>query len=137
MGNTVHCDIVSAESAIFSGAVEMLIAEGSLGELGITPGHTALLTDLKPGPIRLILEGGEEQLFFLSGGFVEVQPKTITVLADTALRAADLDEAAAVAAQEAAEKTLSDQHADFDYSSARAQLAEAVAQLRTLRKLRR
>ena len=93
MAMTVHCDIVSAEAEIFSGLVEMVIAHGNLGDLGIAPGHAPLITDLKPGPIRLIKQGGEAEVFYISGGFLEVQPNMVKVLADTVQRAADIDEA--------------------------------------------
>jgi F-type H+-transporting ATPase subunit epsilon len=136
MAKTVHCDIVSAEHEIFSGAVEMVIATGTMGELGIMPGHTPLLTGIKPGPVLLRLEGGEEQTFFASGGMLEVQPNMITILADTAVRADDLDEAAAEMAKEKAEKELSDKASDFDFTKAQANLTEAAAQLRTIRKIR-
>ena len=95
MAMTVHCDIVSAEGEIFSGLVEMVIAHGNLGDLGIAPGHAPLLTDLKPGPIRLIKQGGQAEVYYISGGFLEVQPNVVKVLADTVQRAADIDEAAA------------------------------------------
>ena len=137
MAMTVHCDIVSAEEAIFSGLVEMLVAHGSLGDLGVAHGHAPLLTELKPGPVRVTLQGGEEQIFYVSGGFLEVQPGTVTVLADTAVRAGDMDEAAAVEAQKAAEAALANQAGDFDYGRAAAQLAEAAAQLRTIQALRK
>jgi F-type H+-transporting ATPase subunit epsilon len=136
MANTVQCDIVSAEQEIFSGAVEMVIATGDLGELGIMPGHTPLLTGIKPGAVVLKLEGGEEQTYYASGGYLEVQPGIVTILADTALRADDLDEAQAQLAQEAAEKEMADKAADFDFSAAQANLTEAAAQLRTIRKIR-
>ncbi len=129
----VHCDIVSAEDDIFSGAVEMVVAAGSEGDLGIGPGHTPLITSLHPGPIRVVKAGGEEEIYYVSGGFLEVQPNSITVLADTALRAGDMNEAAAEKAKQQAEKALADQKGDFDYSRAAVQLAEAAAQLRTLR----
>ncbi len=137
MAMTMHCDIVSAEREIFSGRVTMVIATGTLGELGIMPGHAPLLTGIVPGPVRLQMDSGEEQVFFASGGFLEVQPGVVTVLADTALRADDLDEAEAAAAKEQAERALSDQAADFDFSVAAAQLAEAGARLRTLAELRK
>jgi F-type H+-transporting ATPase subunit epsilon len=137
MAMTVHCDIVSAEEAIFSGLVELVVAHGSLGDLGIAPGHAQLLTELKPGPVRVVVQGGEEQIYYVSGGFLEVQPGTITVLADTAVRAGDVDEAAAIEAQKAAEAALSAQHGEFDYGRAAAQLAEAAAQLRTIQALRK
>ena len=137
MAMTMHCDIVSAEKSIFSGLVEMVVAAGSLGDLGIAPGHAPLLTALIPGPVKLILQNGEEEVFYVSGGFLEVQRGIVTLLSDTALRADDLDEAAAQQAVEDAEKAIANQGAEFDYSTAAAQLAEAAAQLRTLRKIKR
>ncbi|MDA1073256.1 MAG: F0F1 ATP synthase subunit epsilon [Proteobacteria bacterium] len=134
---TIHCDIVSAEHEIFSGAVTMISLVGSIGELGILPGHAPLLTGIRPGPVHLTLENGEDEVFFASGGFLEVQPGIITILADTAARAEDLDEAAAVEAREAAERALADQAAGTDFSLAAAQLAEALAQSRTLEELRK
>ena len=131
----IQCEIVSAEEAIFSGEIDMLVAVGSLGDLGISQGHAALLTDLKPGPIRL-LNGEEEDIFYISGGFIEAQPDVVTVLADTALRADDLDEAAAQEAQSQAEQELSDNAAELDYTRAAAELAAAAAQLRTIRQIR-
>ena len=136
MSFTMHCDIVSAERSIFSGLVEMVIATGSLGDLGIAPGHAPLLTALIPGPVRLIMEGGEEEVFYVSGGFLEVQRGVVTLLTDTALRADDVDEAAAVKAMEDAERAMADQSAELDYGAAAAQLAEAAAQLRALRQLK-
>ena len=137
MAMTVHCDIVSAEEEIFSGLVEMVVAHGAGGDVGIMPGHTPLLTQLKPGPVRVVVQGGEEQVYYVSGGFLEVQPSTVTVLADTALRAADLDEAAALEAQKAAEAALSSQAGELDYARAQTQLAESIAQLRTIQALRK
>ena len=137
MAMTVHCDIVSAEKALFSGLVEMVIAHGSLGDLGICPGHAPLLTELKPGPVRVLTQSGEEQIYYVSGGFLEVQPNTVTVLADTAVRAHDVDEAAALEAQKAAQTSLENQQGEFDYGRAAAQLAEAAAQLRTIQALRK
>ena len=134
---TVHCDIVSAEGEIFSGLVEMVIANGSLGDLGIALGHAPLITELKPGPIRLIKLGGESEVFYISGGYLEVQPNMVKVLADTVQRAADLDEASAQEAVKAAEKALNEKGADFDYGSAAARLAEAAAQLRTVQQIRK
>jgi F-type H+-transporting ATPase subunit epsilon len=134
---TVHCDIVSAEENIFSGLVEMVVAAGEMGDLGIIRGHAPLLTALKPGPIRIIKQGGEEEVIYVSGGYLEVQPNNISVLADTALRAADLDEAAALEAQKHAQQALENQSADFDYSRAMSQLAEAAAQLRTIQQIRK
>ena len=133
MAITVHCDIVSAEEEIYSGLVEMVIAHGNLGDLGIAPGHAPLITDLKPGPIRIVKQGGDEEVFYISGGFLEVQPSMVKVLADTVLRAADMDEASAQAAVLTAEKALSEKGAEFDYASASNRLAEAVAQLRTVK----
>ncbi|MBO9483487.1 MULTISPECIES: F0F1 ATP synthase subunit epsilon [Gammaproteobacteria] len=137
MASTVDCDIVSAEQEIFKGQVEMLIATGSMGDLGITPGHTPLLTELRPGPIRLITQSGEEEVFYVSGGFLEVQPNQVKILADTALRADDMNEAAAEEAKRQAEKALEHQSGEFDYSRAATQLAEAAAQLRTLQAVRK
>lgn len=136
MAITVHCDIVSAEAEMFSGLVEMVVAHGNLGDLGIAPGHAPLITDLKPGPIRVIKQGGEQEVFYISGGFLEVQPNMVKVLADTAIRAADLDEAAAQQSLQEAEKALHAKGAEFDYGSAAARLAEAAAQLRTVRQMR-
>ena len=136
MASTVLCSIVSAEEEIFSGQVEMVVASGTVGELGILPGHAPLLTGVKPGPVRLILEGGEEEVFFASGGYLEVQPTSITLLADTALRADDLDEAAAMDAQKKAEQELSDQKADLDFARVASDLQEQVARLRTIQKIR-
>ena len=137
MAMTIHCDIVSAEEEIFSGLVEMVIATGDLGDLGVGHGHAPLLTGLKPGPVRLITQSGEEQVYYVSGGYLEVQPSAVTVLADTALRADDVDEAAAIEAQKQAEQDLLNKGADFDYSRAATQLAEAAAQLRVLKSIRK
>ena len=137
MAMTVQCNIVSAEREIFSGLVEMVIATGTLGELGINYGHAPLLTSLKPGPIRVIKQGGAEEVYYVSGGFLEVQPYHISVLADTALRADDVDEAAALKAQELAQQELTNKSGEFDYSRAAIQLAEASAQLRTLQAIRK
>ena len=137
MAMTVHCDIVSAEGEIFSGLVEMVIAHGALGDLGIALGHAPLITNLKPGPIRLVKQGGEEEVYYISGGFLEVQPNMVKVLADTVQRAADLDEAQAQAALKAAEAALHERGAEFDYGSAAARLAEAAAQLRTVQQIRK
>ena len=136
MASTVHCSIVSAEKEIFNGLVEMVVASGTIGELGIFPGHTPLISGVKPGPVRLRLEGGEEEVFFASGGYIEVQPTAITILADTAVRADDIDEAAAVDAQKKAEKELADNKSSIDFSRISAELAEQAAMLRTIRKHR-
>lgn len=137
MAMTVHLDIVSAEKAIFSGLTEMVIASGEMGEIGVAPGHAPLLTSLQPGIVRVIKQGGEEEVFYVSGGMLEVQPQCVTVLADTAERASDLDEAAALEAKKAAEQAISDQAADFEYSKAAAELAQAAAQVRAIRELRK
>ncbi len=136
MASTVHCSIVSAEKEIFNGMVERVVATGTIGELGIYPGHTPLLTGVQPGPVRLVLEGGEEEIFFASGGFLEVQPTYITILADTALRADDIDEAAAKAAEAKAEQELGDQRGEVDFARVASDLQEQAAMLRTVRKLR-
>ena len=136
MATTVHCSIVSAEQEIFSGLIEMIVATGSLGELGIKPGHAPLLSGIKPGPVRLILEGGEEEVFFASGGYIEVQPTAVTILADTAIRADNIDEAAAAEAEKKAQAELNDNRADVDFARVSADLQEQAAMLRTARKLR-
>ena len=137
MNSTVQCNIVSADESLFSGSVTMVIATGSLGEMGITPGHAPLLSDLNPGPVRLLKGGGEEEIYYLSGGYIEVQPTSVSILADKAVRADDIDEAAASEALKLAEQTISNQSSEIDYSKAAAQLAEATAQLRTVDKLRK
>lgn len=136
MAMTVHVDIVSAEGEIFSGMAEMVYAHGVMGELGIAPRHTPLVTRLKPGEVR-VENRGEMQHFYVSGGILEVQPHVVTVLADTAIRAHDLDEAAAEEAKRRAEEALAGQQADFEYAKAQAELAEAVAQLRAIERLRK
>ena len=134
---TVSCDIVSAEEQIFTGDISMLVAAGTEGDLGITHGHAPLLTSLQPGPIRLLKEDGEEDVYYISGGYLEVKPSKVIVLADTALREGDMDEAAALKAKEEVEKNMSKGGDDFDYDSAALQLAEATAQLRTLRAIKK
>ena len=136
MATSVDCDIVSAEESIFEGKVEFISLTGTLGELGIYPGHTPLLSEVKPGPVRLRMESGEEDIFYVSGGFLEVQPHKVILMADTALRAADLNEAAAEEASRQAEQAMADRSSEFEYSRAAGQLAEAAAQLRTLRQIR-
>jgi F-type H+-transporting ATPase subunit epsilon len=133
---TLHVDIVSAEDEIFSGTATMVFAPAVMGEVGIAPRHTPLLTRLKPGEVRVQTQGGEEQSFFVSGGMLEIQPHVVTILADTAIRAHDLDEAQALEAKERAEKMLADKSADVDYAKAQAELAESMAQLSAIRKLR-
>ena len=137
MAMTVHCDIVSAENEIFSGLVEMVVATGSLGDLGVTYGHAPLLTGLEPGPVRVKKQNGEEEVFYVSGGYLEVQPNHVSILADTALRAGDMDEAAAEAAKKQAAAKLLNNSGEMDYSRAAIQLAEASAQLRALQAVRR
>ncbi len=136
MSMTLHIDIVSAEAEIFSGTVTMVYAPAEMGEVGIAPRHAPLLTRLKPGEVRVQTQEGEELSFFVSGGMLEVQPHVVTVLADTAIRAADLDEAQALEARERAEKMLADKSADIDYAKAQAELAQSMAQLASIRKLR-
>jgi F-type H+-transporting ATPase subunit epsilon len=137
MAMTLHVDIVSAEKELFSGIAEMVTAPGELGELGILPRHSQLLTRLKPGQVRVRLQGGEEQLFYVSGGMLEVQPHLVTILSDTAERARDLDEAAAQTAKQRAEQIIADHRSEFEYARAKAELAEAIAQLQTIEKMRR
>lgn len=137
MAKTMQCNVVSAEESIFEGSVSMLIAAGTEGDLGITPGHTPLITGLQPGPVRVILESGEEEIFFVTGGFLEVIPSAVTVLSDTASRAHDLDEAAALEAQERVRKEMAEQSAEFDYGRAQMELAEAAGRLRVLQQLKR
>ncbi|MCS2607787.1 F0F1 ATP synthase subunit epsilon [Halomonas dongshanensis] len=137
MANSFTCNIVSAEASIFSGSVEQIIASGQMGDLGILPGHAPLLTELQPGPIRVIHDGGKEENFFVSGGFMEVQPDVVTILADAASRAGDLDEAAAEEARQQALKAFNEKSSELDYTRAAAELAEAVAQLRTIQQLRK
>ncbi|MBI4695102.1 MAG: F0F1 ATP synthase subunit epsilon [Gammaproteobacteria bacterium] len=135
--HTIHVDIVSAEREIFSGDAEAVFAPAILGEVGILPGHAAMLTRLGPGEVRVTLPGGEHQAFFVSGGMLEVQPKVVTVLSDTAVRAHDLDEAAVLKAKQAAEETLKDRSGKVDLAKAQAELAELAAQLQTIQRLRR
>ena len=134
---TIQLDIVSAVAPIFSGLVQHLVVTGKGGELGIYPGHTALLTAIKPGQLFAVLANGDEEVFYLSGGMLEVQPNQLTILADNAMRAHDIDEAAALAAKERAEKILGDQQEDVKYAGAATELAEAAAQLRALEAMRK
>ena len=137
MAYTIHVDIVSAEREIFSGQAEMVFAPAIMGEIGIAPHHTPLLTQLAPGEVRLKLPGGEEEAFYVSGGMLEVQPHVVTVLSDTAMRAEDLDEAAVVRAKEEAERQLHDRAAQIDYATALAEHAELAAQLSAIQRLRK
>ncbi len=134
---TVHLDVVSAEEKIFSGRVETLQVTGSEGELGIHPGHAPLITALKPGMVRLVKQHGHEEVIYIAGGVLEVQPGQVTVLADTAVRADDLDEQAALDAKRRAEEHIANPGTDLNYAEAAAELAEAIAQLRLIQKLRK
>lgn len=134
---TMHLDIVSAEQEIFSGTVEMVFAPAVMGEVGVTPRHAPLITRLKPGEVIARLPGGGEESFYVSGGILEIQPHVVTVLSDTGVRAADLDEAAAMEAQANAERALQDSEAVIDQARARAELAQAAAQLQAIRRLRK
>jgi len=134
---TVHVDIVSAEAEIFSGTATMVHASGEMGDLGILPRHAPLLTKLKPGEVRVERSDGEEEFYYVSGGMLEIQPHCITVLADTAIRAKDLDEAAAKQAKEQAEQALRDKQGEIDLAQAERELAEAMAQLQAIQKLRK
>jgi len=134
---TIRCDIVSAEAEIFHGQAKMVIATGEAGELGIAPRHAPLITRLKPGQVRVLAENGEEQFFYVSGGILEVQPQVVTVLADTAIRARDLDEAAARKAKENAERLLANRADAVEIAQAQAELMQAVAQLRAIEQLRK
>jgi F-type H+-transporting ATPase subunit epsilon len=136
MATTVQLNVVSAETSIFSGQVESIQVTGSEGELGIYPGHTPLLTTLLPGKVRLV-QNGEEDNIYINGGVLEIQPGTVTVLADTAIRAEDLDEQAALDAKKRAEEHIANPGADFNYAEAAVELAEAIAQLRLIQKLRK
>jgi F-type H+-transporting ATPase subunit epsilon len=136
MANTIRCDIVSAEEEIFHGEAQMVVATGEEGELGIAPRHAALITRLKPGQVRVMLENGEELFFYVSGGILEVQPSVVTVLADTALRAKDLDEASARKAKDEAERMLANRTDALEVAQAQVQLSQAMAQLQALERLR-
>jgi F-type H+-transporting ATPase subunit epsilon len=135
--STIRCDIVSAEAEIFHGDVQMVVATGEIGELGIAPRHAPLITRLKPGYVRVTLVGGEQQEFYISGGILEVQPQVVSVLADTAIRAADLDEAKAKAAKDEAERILAGRGEAQDLAEAQQALMQATAQLQALERLRK
>jgi F-type H+-transporting ATPase subunit epsilon len=138
MAMTVHVDVVSAEESIFTGLAEFVVLPGEAGELGILPGHMPLMTRIKPGAVRLkVPQQEQEELIFVAGGILEVQPGQVTVLADTAIRGKDLDEAKALDAKRKAEEAMADKSAELDYARAQAELAEAVAQLAAIQKLRR
>ena len=137
MAKTLHVDIVSAEQSIFSGEAEMVVAPGEAGELGILPEHAALLTRIKPGTVRIKIPGQDrEEIIYVSGGMMEVQPHVVTVLADTSIRAENLDEAKAMEAKRAAEEAITNRTGDMEIAEAQAVLAESVAQLAAIRKLR-
>jgi len=137
MSNTIKCDIVSAQEQIFSGEVAHVVLAGSGGELGIYPQHTPLMATLRPGTVRVVFADGEESIYFVGGGIVEVMPHLVTVLADTAMRADDIDAAAAERAREAAERMLQARAAEIDIAEAMAKLAKALAELRALEEFRR
>lgn len=134
---TLRLDIVSAEKSIFSGEVAMVFATGDLGELGIAPGHTPLVTSLRPGNIRAVLTNQEEEVFYVKGGMLEVQPYIVTVLADTIVRARDIDEAAALEAKAKAEQALTERVTEVDFARASSELAEAIAQIQAVQKLKK
>ncbi|MCW8855582.1 MAG: F0F1 ATP synthase subunit epsilon [Gammaproteobacteria bacterium] len=136
MAMTIHVDIVSAEKEIWSGPATMVFAPGEMGELGIAPRHTPLLTRLKAGEVRVKDQHGDEESYFISGGILEIQPHVVTVLTDTAIRAEDLDEAAALKAKQDAEEAMADQKSDMDYAKAKVELAEAAAMMETIKKVR-
>ncbi|WP_347988180.1 F0F1 ATP synthase subunit epsilon [Methylomonas sp. AM2-LC] len=137
MAMTIHVDIVSAENEVFSGLAQMVFAPAEMGEVGIAPRHAPLISMLKPGEVRVKISDKEYQEFYVSGGLLEVQPHLVTVLADTAIRAHDLDEAAALQAKARAEELLSDKSGKIDYATAKAELIQAISQLRTLDRLRK
>ncbi len=138
MAMTMHVDVVSAEESVFSGLAEFVVLPGEAGELGILPGHMPLLTRIKPGTVRLRLPDQEaEELFFVAGGILEVQPGKVTVLADTAIRGKDLDEAKALEAKKNAEEAMASRKSELDYARAQGELAEAIAQLAAIEKLRK
>ena len=138
MAMTIHVDVVSAEESIFSGLAEFVALPGEAGELGILPGHMPLLTRIKPGTVRVKLPNQDtEELFFVAGGMLEVQPSLVTVLADTAIRGKDLDEAKAIEAKKHAEEAMANRSSELDYARAQAELAEAIAQLAAIQKLRK
>lgn len=138
MAMTVHVDVVSAEASIYSGLAEVVVVPGEMGELGIYPRHTALLTRVKPGSVRIkVPDQAEEVLIYVSGGMLEVQPDVVTILADTAIRGHDLDEARALQAKQDAEEAMKNRVSDIDYAQAQAELAEAIAQLAAIKQLRK
>lgn len=138
MAKTVHIDVVSAEASIFSGEAEFVVAPAGAGEVGIYPNHAPMITNIKPGVLRIKLaDSNDETVIYISGGILEVQPGMITVLSDTAIRGADLDESKAMAAKAAAEEATKNRTSDIDYAMAQAELAEAVAQIQAIERLRK
>lgn len=137
MAMTMHLDIVSAENEIFSGVAEVVVAPAIMGEVGIHPRHTPMLTPLKPGEVKITKQGGEEEFIYVSGGMMEVQPSVVTILSDTAVRAQDLDEAAAMEAKQAAEEAIKDREGDMEIAEAQSRLLEAVAQLQMIERFRK
>lgn len=137
MAMTMHINIVSAENEIYSGTVTQVFAPAEMGEVGIMPRHAPMLSTLNPGIVRVISQEGEEQTFFVSGGILEIQPHVVTILSDTALRAADIDESAALEAKARAEAAMKDKASEMDYARAKTELIEAVAQIEALKKLRK
>lgn len=137
MAMTMHVDIVSAEKEIYSGTVTQVFAPAEMGEVGVMPRHAPMLSTLKAGVVRVVPQDGEEQTFYVSGGVLEIQPHVVTILSDTALRAADIDEAAALEAKSRAEATMKEKASDMDYAKAKSELLEAVAQIEALKKVRK
>ena len=137
MAMTIHVDVVSAEESIFSGLAEFVVLPGEAGELGILPGHMPLMTRIKPGAVRVMMPDNKEELIFVAGGLLEVQPGLVTVLADTAIRGADLDQAKALEAKKMAEEAMVNRGSEMDYARAQAELAEAIAQLAAIDGLRK
>ena len=137
MAMTMHVDIVSAEAEIFSGPATMLFAPAVMGEVGVMPQHAPLLTKIKPGEVRVVIDGKNEETFYVSGGMLEIQPSGVTILADTALRAESIDEAAAIEAKERAEKAMEDRKGEVDYAAAESELLEAVAKLQTIKNIKK
>ena len=137
MAMTLHVDIVSAEKSIFSGTAEVVMAPAVMGEVGIHPRHTQMLTPLRPGEVRITKPGGEEESIYVSGGMMEVQPHVVTILSDTAVRGSDLDESAALEAKQRAEQAIKDRTGEMELAEAQSQLAAAVAQLQTIQRMRK
>jgi F-type H+-transporting ATPase subunit epsilon len=137
MAMTMHVNIVSAENEIYSGTVTQVFAPASMGEVGVMPRHAPMLSTLKAGEVRVLLQDGGEESFYVSGGILEIQPHIVTILSDTAMRAADIDENAAMEAKTRAEAAMKDKASEMDYAKAKSELMEAVAQIETLKKLRR